>query len=72
MTFDPKNKTAVTSAAATHIDHDAQGLHVTYPSGKDYLHPGVPAELHAQLMDGRSIGAFLNSDIRKQYPGVAK
>ena len=67
-----KTKTAVNSAAATHIDHDAEGLHVTYSNGKDYLHPGVPAELHAQLMDGRSIGQFLSSHIRKQYPGVAK
>lgn len=62
----------VNSAAATHIGHDHQGLHVTYPSGDTYLHPGVPKELHEQLMDGRSIGQFLNTHIRKQYPGVKK
>jgi hypothetical protein len=62
----------VNSAAATHIGHDGKDLHVTYPNGKTYIHAGVPAELHEQLMDGRSIGQFLNSHIRKQYPGVAK
>lgn len=64
------NMQAVKSDAATHIGHDGTDLHVTYPGGKTYVHKGVPAELHAQLVDGRSIGKFLNSNIRKQYPGV--
>jgi hypothetical protein len=66
------NMIPVSSAAATHIGHDGTDLHVTYPGGKTYVHAGVPAEVHAQLMDGRSIGQFLNSNIRKQYPGVAR
>jgi hypothetical protein len=66
------NMQPVTSAAATHIGHDGTDLHVTYPNGKTYVHAGVSAEMHAELMDGRSIGQYLNSRIRKQHPGVAK
>lgn len=62
----------VTSSAATHIGHDGTHLHVTYPGGKTYIHANVPAELHEQLMASSSIGQFLNTHIRKQYPGVAK
>jgi hypothetical protein len=61
----------VTSSAATHIGHDGTDLHVTYKGGKTYVHRNVPAEVHAQLLDGRSIGQALNT-LRKQYPGVAK
>jgi hypothetical protein len=64
--------TPVTSAAATHVGHDGNDLHVTYPGGKTYVHAGVPAALHAQMMDGRSVGQFLNTHIRKQFPGKAK
>lgn len=67
------NMTPVTSTAATHVGHDGTDLHVTYAGGKTYIHAGVPADIHEQLIaDGASVGKILNSRIRKQYPGVAK
>lgn len=62
----------VTSDAVTHIGHDGKDLHVTYRGGRDYVHKGVPAALHQQLMAADSIGKFIGQHIRKQYPGKPK
>lgn len=62
----------VQSEAMTHVGHDGADLHVTYRGGREYVHPGVPAELHEALMAAESKGKFLAEHIRRQYPGVAK
>lgn len=60
------------SAAVKAIGHDEQGLHVTYKTGKTYLHAGVSADQFNGLMKAPSKGTFLAAHISKKYPGVAK
>jgi hypothetical protein len=63
--------TPVTSDAVTHIGHDGTDLHVTYKGERTYVHPGVSAELHEQLMEAPSKGKFIAQHIRVQHPGRA-
>lgn len=60
------------SAAVKAIGHDSAGLHVTYKTGKTYLHPGVSAEQFQNLLKSPSKGTFLAAHIAKKHPGVAK
>lgn len=45
-------------------------LRVNYKDGKSYDHPGVSHNTFEQLIASSSIGAFVNSRIRKQFPGT--
>jgi hypothetical protein len=60
------------SAAVKAIGHDESGLHVTYKTGKTYLHAGVTAEKFHDLLKAPSKGTFLAAHISKKFPGVAK
>jgi KTSC domain len=55
------------SIATVGYDTESKVLEVEYQNGGIYQYAGVPPELHNQLMNSPSLGAFMNQQIRKLY-----
>lgn len=53
----------VSSSGATHIGHDGNTLHVTFPGGKTYAYAGVSADQFHALRTAKSVGKHLNASI---------
>lgn len=48
-------------------DEDNQVLELEFQGGAVYQYLGVPPIDYARLMDGRSIGQFINACIKERY-----
>lgn len=55
--------------AAVGYDPDTNELEIEFAGGDVYRYSMVPASVHRELMAAPSIGAFVNREIKPQYPG---
>lgn len=60
----------VTSSSISAVGYDdAHGrLFLDYVNGGRYVHYGVPASVHRELLAAESIGAYVNRVIKPRYP----
>lgn len=60
-------RTKVTSSLLHDVGHDGKALEVTFKGkpNQPYRYPGVPAELHADMMNAASVGSFFLCEIKK-------
>ena len=60
------------STALSRVKYDAvsQCLEVEFRNHTIYQYRGVPAEIHAALLDAESKGKFFNTAIRGRFPFV--
>lgn len=63
---------AVNSSAIQAVKHDAQGMHIRYTSGKEYLHAGVSRATYDAFLAADSHGRYFNAHIAKTHPGKLK
>ena len=66
----PVTMFAVQSSSILSIgyDEEAQGLHIMFNGGHEYVYRDVPAELWEQFREANSIGKFFSREIRGIYP----
>lgn len=62
------NMQPVDSSNIESVGYENDTLAVKFKSGKTYTYPGVPAELHAQMLQAESVGKFFLSKIKPHYP----
>ena len=48
-------------------DEEAQELDILFSSGNTYRYFGVPADVHAMLLEAESKGQFFNEEIKGAY-----
>ena len=62
-------KQRVSSSTVISIGYDAptQTLEIEFGSGRVYQYYGVPAHMHAEIMQAPSKGRFFNTHIRNAY-----
>lgn len=61
----------VTSSAVAAVGYDpaTNELEIEYAGGDVYRYSMVPPSVHRQLMQERSVGTFVNREIKPHYPG---
>lgn len=61
----------VTSRAVASVGYDASTneLEIEYAGGDVYRYSMVPPSVHRALLADRSVGAFVNREIKPHYPG---
>ena len=60
----------VTSSSVASVGYQPRTmtLEVEYGTGSVYRYFDVPADVHRELMAARSIGAYVNRNIKGKYP----
>lgn len=63
-------RVAVTSSMIASIGYDADGavLEIEFTTGDIYQYQGVPADVHAGLMQAESHGRYFNEHVREIFP----
>jgi hypothetical protein len=63
-------RTLVDSASVASVGYDGATsvLEVEFRNGNVYRYFAVPSKVHAALVDAQSIGAFVNTVIKPNYP----
>lgn len=61
----------VSSSAIAAIGYDraTSELEIEYAGGDVYRYSMVPPSVHRALMQERSVGAFVNREVKPHYPG---
>jgi KTSC domain len=57
-----------TTVAAVGYSPARRWLDLRYVKGVTYRYLGVPADVYEALLSARSIGSFVNRDIKGKYP----
>ena len=58
----------VESSSLASVGHEERTLEVEFRNGGVYRYLGVSADLHRELLNAESLGAFLNTRIKPYYP----
>lgn len=67
MRRQPVRSTSITSVGYA---PDDEVLEVEFHTGRVYAYRGVPADVHQQLLDAPSVGAFVAHRIKPHYPAT--
>ena len=67
------NMELVDSSSVTRVGYDeaTSDLKIEYRSGWEYLYAGVPANVYEDLLSAKSVGKFVNAEIKPNYPYTA-
>ena len=57
----------VESSSLDSVGYENEVLEIRFDNGGIYRYHGVPAEVHAELMEADSKGRFFNAEVRGAY-----
>ena len=48
-------------------DSETKSLHIGFLDGRKYLYESVPPEIYKALIEAKSIGGYINTQIKKSF-----
>lgn len=61
--------TPVTSSNIEAIGHDGADLYVKFSTGPVWRYRDVPADVHAEMLNSKSVGSFFARQVKPNYKG---